>query len=84
MIKMEGGKEGESFQFFLSHSKLIEHFFSFATQGYVPLYNNFESFYTRNIYRRIRDGWNHPICSIPGAKLKIVDRTSDDYNWTFK
>ncbi|KAF6017867.1 SPTLC2 [Bugula neritina] len=51
--------------------------------GFVPLYQSFESFYTRNIYRRIRDCWNRPICSVPGAKTTLVNRTSDDFGWTF-
>lgn len=53
-------------------------------EGYVPLYQNFESFYTRNIYRRICHGWNMPICSMPGSIIEVVDRDSDDYNWTFR
>lgn len=52
--------------------------------GYVQLYNNFENFYTRNIYRRISHGWNLPICSVPAAKITVVDRISNDYNWSFK
>ena len=35
-------------------------------KGFVPLYKDFESFYTRNMYRRIRDCWNRPINSLPG------------------
>lgn len=53
-------------------------------EGYVQLYNNFESFYTRNIYRRISHGWNLPICSVPAAKITVIDRASDDNNWSFK
>ena len=34
---------------------------------FVPLYKSFESFYTRNLYRRIRDCWNIPICSTPSS-----------------
>lgn len=52
--------------------------------GYVPLYSNYESFYTRNIYRRICHGWNQPICSLPGTTIDIMDRDTDDYNWTFR
>ncbi|XP_064463994.1 serine palmitoyltransferase 2-like, partial [Ornithodoros turicata] len=52
-------------------------------EGYVPLYQSFESFYTRNVYRRIRDCWNHPICSVPGAVIDLVDRVSLDNNWSF-
>ena len=45
---------------------------------------DFERFYTRNMYRRIRDCWNRPIASVPGAHVDVMDRVSDDYNWTFK
>eukprot|EP00049_Salpingoeca_infusionum_P022248 m.5742 g.5742 ORF g.5742 m.5742 type:complete len:508 (+) comp5083_c0_seq1:228-1751(+) len=47
------------------------------------LYNDFSDFFTRNLYRRIRDCWNRPICSVPGDTFKLVERTSDDYGWTF-
>ena len=45
---------------------------------------DFERFYTRNMYRRVRDCWNRPIASVPGAHVDVVDRVSDDYNWTFE
>lgn len=53
-------------------------------EGYVPLYQSFESFYTRNIYRRICHCFNMPICSLPGATVKLVERVSNDYNWSFE
>eukprot|EP00112_Aurelia_sp_Birch-Aquarium-sp1_P021621 Seg587.1 transcript_id=Seg587.1/GoldUCD/mRNA.D3Y31 product="Serine palmitoyltransferase 2" protein_id=Seg587.1/GoldUCD/D3Y31 len=53
-------------------------------EGFVPLYADFESFYTRNLYMRIRDCWNRPIASVPGAEIDLLDRQSDDYNWTFR
>ncbi|XP_074599854.1 serine palmitoyltransferase 2-like [Brevipalpus obovatus] len=53
-------------------------------EGYVPLYKSYESFYTRNIYRRICDGWNQPIIGVPGAYVDVLDRHTDDYNWTFR
>ncbi|KAM6973458.1 serine palmitoyltransferase 2 [Aplochiton taeniatus] len=52
-------------------------------RDFVPLYQDFENFYTRNLYMRIRDSWNRPICSVPGAKVNLVERVSRDYNWTF-
>ncbi|KAF5924939.1 hypothetical protein HPG69_008613 [Diceros bicornis minor] len=54
------------------------------SQDFVPLYQNFENFYTRNLYMRIRDNWNRPICSAPGALFDVMERVSDDYNWTFR
>lgn len=52
-------------------------------KDFVPLYKSFEAFYTRNLYTRIRDCWNRPISSTPGAYFKVVERKSDDYGWTF-
>lgn len=53
-------------------------------RDFVPLYQDFENFYTRNLYMRIRDNWNRPICSAPGALFDVMERVSDDYNWTFR
>ena len=50
----------------------------------MPLYADFESFYTRNLYTRIRDCWNRPICSVAGAEVTLLDRESEDYNWNFR
>ncbi|XP_041108862.1 serine palmitoyltransferase 3 isoform X2 [Polyodon spathula] len=53
-------------------------------KDFVPLYQDFENFYTRNLYMRVRDNWNRPICSLPGPQFDLVERVSDDYNWTFR
>ncbi|QQP35278.1 Serine palmitoyltransferase 2like [Caligus rogercresseyi] len=53
-------------------------------EGYSPLYASFESFYTRNVFRRLKDSFSHPIASAPGATVKIIGRSSDDYFWSFK
>ncbi len=53
-------------------------------KDFVSLFSEYECFYTRNLYTRIRDCFNRPICSVPGAFISIVERLSDDYNWTFK
>ncbi|XP_061766558.1 serine palmitoyltransferase 3 isoform X1 [Nerophis ophidion] len=53
-------------------------------KDFVPLYQDFENFYTRNLYMRVRDNWNRPICSLPGPVLDLMERVSDDYNWTFR
>lgn len=55
-----------------------------SLQGFVPLFADFESFYTRNLYRRIRDCWNRPITGVPGGFFDILERMSDDGNWTFR
>ncbi|EDV29943.2 uncharacterized protein Dana_GF18993 [Drosophila ananassae] len=53
-------------------------------EGYVALYDAFESFYSRYVYRRVKDCWNRPICSVPGDELTLKDRVTDDYGWSFK
>ena len=50
----------------------------------MPLYSDFESFYTRNMYTRVRDTFNRPLCSVPGGEVDLLDRESDDWNWTFR
>ncbi|CAF0738308.1 unnamed protein product [Rotaria sordida] len=51
--------------------------------GFVPLYQSYESFYTRNVYQRIADCFNRPIGSVPGGTLDLVERITEDYNWSF-
>ncbi|XP_043487054.1 serine palmitoyltransferase 2 [Polistes fuscatus] len=53
-------------------------------QGYAPLYNHFEKFYLLYVYRRVRDCWNRPISSVPGAMVMLKDRVTHDYGWTFQ
>ena len=71
---------------FISMPRLVVQKFNLLCflQGFVPLYADFESFYTRNLYIRIRDCWNRPISSVPGAHIDVMKRESDDYNWTFR
>lgn len=53
-------------------------------EGYVPLYDAFEKFYLRYVYRRVKDCWNRPICSVPGAEVTLKDRVTKDYGWSFE
>ncbi|XP_041726242.1 serine palmitoyltransferase 3-like [Coregonus clupeaformis] len=53
-------------------------------KDFVPLYQDFENFYTRNLYMRVRDSWNRPICSLPGPVFDVMERVSPDHNWTFR
>ncbi|XP_040207229.1 serine palmitoyltransferase 3-like isoform X3 [Rana temporaria] len=53
-------------------------------KDFVPLYQDFENFYTRNIYRRLLDAFERPVSSVPGAELDLLERVTDDYNWTFR
>lgn len=59
-------------------------YFTILLQDVFKLESDFSHYYTRNIYIRIRDCWNRPIASAPGAYMDVMDRYSDDYNWTFK
>ncbi|XP_071498905.1 serine palmitoyltransferase 2-like [Diadema antillarum] len=52
--------------------------------SFVPLYQDFDSFFTRHMYRKLRDNWNVPIASLPGAKFDLWERYSDDHFWSFK
>ncbi len=36
------------------------------------------------MYTRIRDIFNRPIASVPGPEFELLDRVSDDYNWTYR
>lgn len=53
------------------HSPLTAFF-----QGYAPLTNDFEAFYTRRMYTRIEDCWNRPITGLPGAWIDVLERRS--------
>ena len=48
-------------------------------KDFAPLYNSFEGFYTRNIYMRVRDNFNRPICSVPGIDYSFSSLPSVDY-----
>lgn len=56
----------------------------FEMKDFVPLYSSFESFYARNMYNRIIDVFNRPICSVPGATIDIVDRKFSHSGWSFE
>lgn len=51
---------------------------------YAPLLKSFENFYTKRLYHRIQDCFNRPLASIPGAKVNVLERISDDGNKTMK
>eukprot|EP01062_Namystynia_karyoxenos_P020609 TRINITY_DN17800_c0_g1_i1.p1 TRINITY_DN17800_c0_g1~~TRINITY_DN17800_c0_g1_i1.p1 ORF type:complete len:574 (+),score=154.97 TRINITY_DN17800_c0_g1_i1:105-1724(+) len=53
-------------------------------EGYAPLTRDFGDFFTRRLYTRIRDCWNRPINTRPGARIGVMERKSDDYNVTFQ
>ncbi|KAG1311108.1 hypothetical protein G6F64_004045 [Rhizopus arrhizus] len=53
-------------------------------QGYAPLVSDFDSFYTRRLYIRIRDCFNRPITGVASRTVKLLDRVSADFNRTFR
>ncbi|CAF0806522.1 unnamed protein product [Didymodactylos carnosus] len=55
-----------------------------AKLNFVPLYQSYESFYTRNMYTRVRDIFNRPVGSVASSEFDLVERISDDYNWTYR
>ncbi|KAI8085199.1 pyridoxal phosphate-dependent transferase [Halteromyces radiatus] len=55
-----------------------------TSEGYAPLVSDFDSFYTRRMYVRIRDCWNRPITGVPTRKTLVLERESKDFNKTFK
>lgn len=42
--------------------------------GYAPLFSDFDSYWTRNYYGRIKDCFNRPICSAPGGFVDLLER----------
>jgi serine palmitoyltransferase len=52
--------------------------------GYVTLFDPFERFYLRYVYRRVKDCWNRPISSCPADEVVLKDRVTKDYGWTFE
>ena len=53
-------------------------------KGKAALLSDFESFYTRRMYQRIRDCWNRPTTGVPNSQVTLLTRASDDYNKTFR
>ena len=53
-------------------------------KNFVPLYASFENFYTRNLYNRLHDVFNRPICSVPGATIDIIERKFSHSGWSYE
>jgi len=52
-------------------------------KGYSPLFQDFDSLYTRRFFGLIRDCWDRPICSAPSAWVDVMERYTPDYNNSF-
>ena len=53
-------------------------------EGYPKMYSSFATFYIRNIIARMRNMWCHPISSVPGGELEILEREFGPYNAEWK
>lgn len=53
-------------------------------KGYASLFKDWESFYTRRMYKRIRDCWARDVAGVPSAWIEVAERYSDDRNDTYK
>uniref|UniRef100_A0A914Y9B1 serine C-palmitoyltransferase n=1 Tax=Panagrolaimus superbus TaxID=310955 RepID=A0A914Y9B1_9BILA len=51
---------------------------------FVPLYSSFEAIYAQHCYIRVRDVFERPIGSCPGATVKLIDRVTNDFCWSFQ
>ena len=49
--------------------------------GFSHLYPDYDSFFTRNLYRKSRDCWNRPIGSCPGAVVDVLEREEKADGW---
>lgn len=55
-----------------------------AQNGYAPLNEDFDNFYVRRLKRRIDDSFARPTTGVPGRFITLMDRTSKDFNITYK
>jgi len=53
-------------------------------EGYAPLFVEFEYFYQRHLFGRIKDAWDRPICSIAGAWIDVMTRSTNHYQERLK
>nr|XP_023025167.1 serine palmitoyltransferase 2-like isoform X3 [Leptinotarsa decemlineata] len=52
--------------------------------GYQPLLDRFSIFYSRYVFRRMRDCCDYPICSVAGNEIVVKERVTKDNGWTFE
>ncbi|KAH7337886.1 serine palmitoyltransferase 2 [Rhizoctonia solani] len=52
--------------------------------GYAALNSDFDSFYTRRLKTRLDDCFSRPVTGVPGRTIVLLDRSTEDYNNTFK
>ncbi|KAI0481034.1 serine palmitoyltransferase [Xylariaceae sp. FL0804] len=54
-----------------------------AVNGYAPLNDDFDSFYTRRLKLRIDDCFARTSTGVPGRYINLMDRVSDNFNETY-
>jgi len=54
------------------------------TLNFPNLYQSYEAFFTRNIYARVRDCFNKPICGVPAGKVDLLVRQPRDQLYQIK
>ncbi|EQK97818.1 serine palmitoyltransferase 2 [Ophiocordyceps sinensis CO18] len=52
--------------------------------GFAPLNDDFDSFYTRRLKMRLDDCFARTTVGVPGRYITLMDRKSDDYNRTYQ
>lgn len=55
-----------------------------ASNGYAPLNDDFDNFYTRRLKMRLDDCFARPTTGVPGRYITLIDRKSDDFNRSYK
>lgn len=54
-----------------------------AHNGYAPLNDDFDNFYTRRLKMRIDDCFARPTTGVPGRYITLMDRKSANYNHSY-
>ncbi|KAE8215018.1 hypothetical protein CF327_g1645 [Tilletia walkeri] len=54
------------------------------SNGYAALNSDFDSFYTRRLKTRLDDCFSRPVTGVCGRTVVCLDRSTNDYNETFK
>ncbi|KAG8741214.1 serine palmitoyltransferase component [Ceratobasidium sp. 414] len=52
--------------------------------GYAALNSDFDSFYTRRLKLRLDDCFSRPVTGVPGRTIVLLDRSTEDFNQSFK